>query len=97
VPRIGGILQYLHDVEDHLPAVTAQIETYGQILDGILTARLAEIAVKQSRNMRTISSMMAILAVFIMIAEIYGTNFDHIPELRWIYGYPLILTMIGVC
>jgi magnesium transporter len=33
-----------------------------------------------------------------MVAGIYGMNFDHMPELHWTYGYPLVLAiMAGVC
>jgi len=40
----------------------------------------------------------AILAVPTAIAAIYGMNFDHMPELRWQYGYPLVLgLMLAIC
>jgi magnesium transporter len=33
-----------------------------------------------------------------MLAGIYGMNFDHMPELHWTFGYPLlILVMISFC
>jgi magnesium transporter len=31
-----------------------------------------------------------------MIAGIYGMNFEHMPELRWRFGYPLVLAVIAV-
>jgi magnesium transporter len=32
------------------------------------------------------------------VAGIYGMNFDHMPELHWTYGYPLVLSLIaGAC
>jgi len=31
-----------------------------------------------------------------MIAGIYGMNFEHIPELGWTYGYPLVLAVMAV-
>ncbi|MGI8692775.1 MAG: CorA family divalent cation transporter [Geodermatophilaceae bacterium] len=33
-------------------------------------------------------------AVPTAVAGIYGMNFDHMPELRWQYGYPLVLAVI---
>ena len=41
--------------------------------------------------MRKITSWAAIIAVPTMICGVYGMNFDHMPELRWKYGYPLVL------
>jgi magnesium transporter len=33
-----------------------------------------------------------------MVAGIYGMNFDHMPELRWTWGYPTVLAVIAsVC
>ena len=30
-----------------------------------------------------------------MIAGVYGMNFEHIPELKWIYGYPFSLSLMA--
>jgi magnesium transporter len=43
--------------------------------------------------MRRISAWVAIFAVPTMIAGIYGMNFDHMPELHWRYGYPLVIAL----
>jgi magnesium transporter len=29
-----------------------------------------------------------------MVAGVYGMNFEFMPELRWRYGYPLVLILI---
>ena len=48
--------------------------------------------------MRKISAWVAILAVPTMLAGVYGMNFDHMPELRWQFGYPVVLAlMLTVC
>ena len=44
--------------------------------------------------MRKISAWVAIVAVPTMIAGIYGTNFEHMPELSWTFGSPLILAVM---
>ena len=31
-----------------------------------------------------------------MIAGIYGMNFEHMPELDWSYGYPLVLVVMAL-
>jgi magnesium transporter len=46
--------------------------------------------------MRRITAWVAILAVPTAVAGIYGMNFDHMPELRWEYGYPAVLVAISL-
>jgi magnesium transporter len=45
---------------------------------------------------RRISAIVAILAVPTMIAAIYGMNFEHMPELGWTFGYPLVLAVMAL-
>jgi magnesium transporter len=44
--------------------------------------------------MRKISAWVAIAAVPTMVAGIEGMNFDHMPELRWNWGYPAVLGLM---
>ena len=47
---------------------------------------------------RRISAIVAIVAVPTLIAGIYGMNFEHMPELTWTFGYPLVLAvMLTLC
>jgi magnesium transporter len=90
--------QYFRDVEDHLIRVSDQFASYDELLTTVLQASLAQTQVAMNEDMRRISGWVAIIAVPTMIAGIYGMNFDHMPELRWVYGYPLALVaMVGVC
>ena len=53
---------------------------------------------RQNADMRRVTAWVAILAVPTMIAGIYGMNFDHMPELRWEFGYPAVLLMtLTIC
>jgi magnesium transporter len=52
---------------------------------------LAQTGIQQNHDMRRISALAALIAVPIMIAGIYGMNFDHMPELRRVFGYPMML------
>jgi len=89
---------FLRDVQDHLLRVQEQMESMDLLLSGILQAHLAQVGLRQNEDMRRISAWVAMAAVPTMIAGIYGMNFDHMPELRWQYGYPLIVGgMLTVC
>lgn len=53
---------------------------------------------QQNTDMRKISAYAAMAAVPTMIAGIYGMNFDHMPELRWTFGYPgVVALMVVLC
>jgi magnesium transporter len=87
------IARYLRDVADHLTQVRERLAGYSELVDGLLAANLSQLAVQQNVDMRRISAGAAILAIPTMIAGFYGMNFKHMPELGWLYGYPLMLTV----
>jgi magnesium transporter len=89
---------YFRDVNDHLIRVDEQLESYRDLLTSVLQANLAQITVRQNDDVRRISAIVAIVAVPTMIAGIYGMNFEHMPELTWTFGYPLVLAvMLALC
>jgi magnesium transporter len=82
------IRRYFRDVNDHLTRTVEQIQSYDELLNSILQARLAQVTVEQNDDMRKIAAWAGIAAVWTAVAGIYGMNFHDIPELRWKYGYP---------
>jgi magnesium transporter len=92
------VREYFRDVSDHLERVALSVKGFDELLDSILTATLTQVTVAQNEDMRRISAWVAIAAVPTMVAGIYGMNFDHMPELRWTYGYPTVLAgMFTAC
>jgi len=101
-------LPYFRDVHDHVLRTADGIEGHDRLLSDILQADLAqvavrqseiavrqnEIAVRQNEDMRKISAWAAIALVPTAIAGIYGMNFDNMPELRWQYGYYVVVGII---
>ncbi|MGG8405419.1 magnesium and cobalt transport protein CorA, partial [Streptomyces sp. 12297] len=97
MPVIGpDIRAYFRDVADHLTRTTEQIASYDSLLDSILQAHLAQVTVAQNEDMRKITAWAAIVAVPTMVCGVYGMNFEHMPELKWTYGYPAVLVLITV-
>jgi magnesium transporter len=88
--------EYFRDVHDHLRRVAVQIAGFRDLLGSALHANLTQVSVRQNEDMRKISAWVAILAVPTMVAGIYGMNFEHMPELRWRFGYPAVLIVIAV-
>ena len=87
---------YFRDVSDHLLRVNEQIAAFDELLNSILQAHLAQVTVAQNEDMRKITAWAAIIAVPTMVCGVYGMNFEHMPELHWTYGYPLVLGVIAV-
>ena len=85
---------YFRDVHDHMLRVIASVDQFRDLLSTALGANLTQINVRQGEDMRRITAWVAIAAVPTAIAGIYGMNFEHMPELRWTFGYPLILGVI---
>jgi magnesium transporter len=92
------VQSYFRDVYDHLLKVIGTLDSFRDMLTSVLEANLTQISVRQNDDMRKISAWVAIAVVPTMIAGIYGMNFDHMPELRWRFGYPaVILVILLIC
>ncbi|MFI1886646.1 magnesium and cobalt transport protein CorA [Streptomyces jumonjinensis] len=86
---------FFRDVSDHLTRANEQVEALDRLLSDILAAHLAQQGVRQNDDMRKISAWAAMAAVPTMVAGIYGMNFRHMPELRWVGGYPAVLMLMA--
>ncbi|MGQ0631182.1 MAG: magnesium and cobalt transport protein CorA [Sporichthyaceae bacterium] len=86
---------YFREITDHLLRSADRIEGIDRLLSDILAANTARVSVRQNEDMRKISAWAAIALVPTAIAGIYGMNFDHMPELEWRLGYPMVLAVIG--
>ncbi|MDQ5840516.1 MAG: magnesium and cobalt transport protein CorA, partial [Chloroflexota bacterium] len=87
---------FFGDISDHLLRVIDHVESYDRLLADVLHAHLAQVTVQQNSDMRRISAWVAIAAAPTMIAGIYGMNFDVMPELRYKYGYFIVLGFLAV-
>jgi magnesium transporter len=92
----ADVCSYFRDVDDHLRTVADRVANYDDLLTTLVDATVAKISVQQNSDMRKITSWAAILAVPTMGVGIYGMNFDHMPELHWKFGYPIVMTVILV-
>jgi magnesium transporter len=96
LPHISGdTREYFRDVEDHLLRVVSQVKDSNDLLTSMLDANLAQVTLRQNEDARKISAWVAIAAVPTMVAGIYGMNFEHMPELKWRYGYPAVAAIVA--
>jgi magnesium transporter len=86
---------YFRDIADHLSRVAESIDNTDKLLDNALSAHLAQLSIQQNDDMRKLTAGAALFAIPTAIAGVYGMNFEHMPELTWTFGYPLVLGLIG--
>ncbi|MEU4743698.1 magnesium and cobalt transport protein CorA [Actinosynnema sp. NPDC023658] len=87
------VRSYFRNVEGHLTAAAERVAGHDELLTTLVNATLAKVSLQQNDDMRRISAWVAIVAVPTMVFGNYGMNFDHMSELRWTYGYPLVLSI----
>ncbi|MGD9958820.1 magnesium/cobalt transporter CorA [Nocardioides sp.] len=85
---------FFRDVSGNLAKAWDIVDSLDRLLSTAFDAHLAAISVRQNEDMRKISAWVALAAVPTLIAGIYGMNFDHMPELRWQFGYPMALGLM---
>lgn len=87
---------YLQDVYDHLTRIAEGIDTQRDIVAGLADAYLSSISNRTNEVMKRLTVTATILMSVTLISSIYGMNFRYIPELNWLYGYPMALGLMVV-
>ncbi|MFD2762781.1 magnesium/cobalt transporter CorA [Micromonospora eburnea] len=102
--------RYLRDVADHLTQVVERVDGFRHLLQNILTVNATLVNQQQNEEMRSltaasyeqneeikkISSWAAILFAPTLIGTVYGMNFEHMPELKWHFGYLFAIVLMGL-
>lgn len=82
---------FLRDVYDHTIQVIDTVETFRDIISGMLDLYLSSISNRMNEVMKVLTIIATIFIPLTLIAGIYGMNFDYMPELHWRWSYPLLL------
>jgi magnesium transporter len=88
------VRRYLRDVQDHVVRVIERAEGFRELLNNILNVNLTLVGIRQNDEVKKISDWAAILFAPTLIAGIYGMNFEYMPELHWLFGYPFALALM---
>lgn len=96
------------DVDDHARRVVEKVEAFRITLGSALTVhatmveqenneamrRMAEFGLQQNEQVKKVSGWAAILFAPTLVGTIYGMNFHYMPELNWVFGYPMALGLM---
>ncbi len=98
VPQIcAGMQEYFRDVYDHLHRIHESIEGIREMLSTAIQVNLGMISLNETEVTKKLAAWAAIIAVPTLIAGVEGMNFKNMPELEWLWGYPISLAlMIGI-
>jgi len=96
VPQVcGGLGEYFRDVTDHLIRLNQSIDAARDTVSTAIQVNLALVQVGESEVTKRLAAYAALVAVPTMIAGVYGMNFEHMPELKWTYGYPMVMAVMA--
>jgi len=96
VPAVcQGSREYFRDVYDHLVRINGTLDTLRDTIGTAIHVNLSMVAIEESETTKRLAAWAGIFAVATAFAGIWGMNFEHVPELKWQYGYPLALGLIS--
>ena len=96
VPEVCERAQdYFRDVNDHLARIDSAIDALRDTIATAIQVNLSVVTIEESETTKRLAAWAAIFAVSTALAGIWGMNFEHMPELKWRFGYPLALGAIA--
>ncbi|PLX95571.1 MAG: magnesium and cobalt transport protein CorA [Desulfuromonas sp.] len=86
---------FLRDLYDHTIQVMDTVETFRDIVAGLLDLYLSTLSNRMNEVMKVLTIMASFFIPLTFIAGIYGMNFEQMPELHWRWGYPAVWLLMG--
>ena len=87
---------FFRDIYDHTIQIIDTIESYRDILSGMLDIYLSTLSNKMNEVMKVLTIIATIFIPITFVAGIYGMNFKFMPELEWRWGYVMVWVIIVV-
>jgi magnesium transporter len=85
---------YLRDLYDHAIQVIDTIETFRDLISGMLDIYMSSVSNKMNEIMKVLTIFAAIFIPLTFIAGVYGMNFQYMPELSISWAYPAVWVVI---
>ncbi len=85
---------YLRDIYDHTIQVIDNVETFRDMLSGMMDIYLSSISNRMNEVMKVLTIISTLFIPLTFIVGLYGMNFKNMPELEWPWGYPLVLALM---
>ena len=85
---------YFRDVYDHTIQVIDAVETFRDMLSGMLDIYLSSASNRLNEVMKVLTIIATVFMPLTFIVGLYGMNFKHMPELEWQLGYPMVVVVM---
>jgi magnesium transporter len=82
--------RYFADIYDHSIRIIEAVESYRELISGMLDIYLSSVSNKMNETMKFLTVFASIFIPLTFIAGVYGMNFEYMPELRWKWSYPTL-------
>lgn len=86
-------IPYLRDVYDHTIHCIDTVETFRDIVSGMLDIYLSSVSYRLNEIMKVLTIIATIFIPLTFVSGWYGMNFKYMPELQWTYGYPMVMAI----
>jgi magnesium transporter len=83
------VIPFLKDLQDNLIQAVETVETYRELLAGVMEINLSSMSNRMNKVMKVLTIISTIFIPLTFIAGVYGMNFEHMPELPLKYAYPI--------
>lgn len=90
-----GTILYIRDLYDHTVQVIETLEAYRDMTGSMIDIYLSGASNRMNEVVKMLTAISTIFMPLTFLAGVYGMNFKHMPETESIYGYPLILVVMG--
>ena len=78
---------YFKDIFDHVIAIIDTVETFRDMISGMMDIYLSTISNRLNEVMKVLTIIATIFMPLTFLAGVYGMNFKYMPELEWRLGY----------
>ncbi len=90
--------EYFRDVFDHLARMNSALDALRETIGTAIQVNLSMVTIEETEITKRLAAWAGIFAVATAFAGIWGMNFEHMPELKFRWGYPAALVLIAaVC
>lgn len=87
---------YLRDCHDHAVQIIEMVETDRELATGLVEIFLSTLSQRLNEVIKVLTIISTIFIPLTFIVGVYGMNFDWMPELRWRFGYPIVMGGMAV-
>ena len=94
-PQVLNVQDYIRDVADHLARINSSVDGLRDTIGTAVQVNLSLVTISDGEVTKRLAAWASIFAVWTSFAGVWGMNFEHMPELKWTYGYPIALGVIA--